>query len=58
MDCPRCGTLLLEFEPSPRWMRYWQCPECWVSFSMIDGVLVKGIHPKPEYASHFKRVEC
>jgi hypothetical protein len=44
MHCPRCQALMEEHEPSPRWMRYWECTECWLAFRLERRELVRGRH--------------
>lgn len=42
MNCPRCQTLLHEYEPGQKWLRYFLCPECWIDFHFEDHALVQG----------------
>lgn len=36
MNCLRCGSPLREHEPSGEWKRYFECEECWLTFSLLS----------------------
>jgi hypothetical protein len=42
MPCPRCGALLVEYDTSPEWLRFWVCVECDSAWHYADGVLQRG----------------
>jgi hypothetical protein len=35
LNCPRCGAKLLEHEPSLRWKRWFECPECFGAWTVV-----------------------
>lgn len=55
VKCPRCGALLLEFQPNQHYARYFRCPECWVDYSLFEGALLQG---KKERATTYNQSEC
>lgn len=42
MHCPRCGEILHEFEPSPRWLRFFRCEGCWLDWHLVGSILEPG----------------
>ena len=51
LECPRCGTLLLEHEPSAIWLRWFECRECSAAYHFILGSLHVGRLRSPMYAA-------
>lgn len=35
MKCPRCQNLLRMHEPSAQWLRWFECEECCMGYSLI-----------------------
>lgn len=33
--CPRCGLPLLEKPLGRRWLRFFECSECWMTFELV-----------------------
>jgi len=47
MHCPRCDALMEWHEPDKIWMRWFECPECWLAFHLESWELVLGRLPSP-----------
>jgi hypothetical protein len=41
MNCPRCGEPLADEGPNRRWLRYFECTQCWLAFEMVAEALVE-----------------
>jgi hypothetical protein len=35
LNCPRCGAPLYEKEPDRRWLRFFECSQCWLAFEVV-----------------------
>jgi hypothetical protein len=34
MACPRCGAPRREREPDRKWLRFFECRQCWLAFEV------------------------
>ena len=51
LACPRCGTLLQHVRASAARPAHWQCPECWVMYTISAGDFRQGYTPSIEKES-------
>jgi hypothetical protein len=35
MHCPRCEAPLLEQGPNRKWLRFFECEQCWLAFQPV-----------------------
>jgi len=35
-NCPRCDGPLRERGPNRKWLRYFECVQCWATFELVE----------------------